>query len=278
VSARILVIEDNPANLELMNYLLAAFGHTVLTADDGRKGVEAARREHPDLIVCDVQLPDMDGHEVARWLKSAPDLRAIPLVAVTALAMVGDRDKVLASGFDGYLAKPINPETFVSQVETYLRLEKRSTAATHSVPAPQATASCVEGATILVVDNLPLNLELARSLLEPFGYRVVTAERLAEGLDVLRRERCDLILSDVCMSNENGYDFIRAVRADAWGRDIPFVFITSTMVEEKERQKGLALGAARFLFRPIEPEVFLAEIRACLREKERSAHGYDTGR
>ena len=87
MGARILIIEDNPANLELMTYLLSAFGHTVLTAEDGRQGLATARGEGPDLIVCDIQLPEMDGYEVARWLKSDPDLRTVPLVAVTALAM-----------------------------------------------------------------------------------------------------------------------------------------------------------------------------------------------
>ena len=93
-------------------------------------------RECPDLIVCDVQLPDIEGFEVARWLKSHPELRAIPLVAVTALAMVGDRDRVLAAGFDGYLAKPIDPETFVRQIEGFLPLERRAAA-----PRPPAVDS-----------------------------------------------------------------------------------------------------------------------------------------
>src|SRR6185436_8740413 len=112
MSARILVIEDNPANLDLMTYLLSAFGHTPLTADDGEAGLAVAQSQAPDLIICDVQLPGMDGYEIARWLKSHPQTQAIPLIAVTALAMVGDRDKMLKAGFDGYVAKPIDPETF----------------------------------------------------------------------------------------------------------------------------------------------------------------------
>jgi len=120
MGARLLVIEDNPANLELMTYLLQAYGHTVLSAMDGQAGLAAARQEKPDLIVCDVQMPVMDGLDVARFLKSDPVLRTIPLIAVTALAMVGDRDRVLASGFDGYVGKPINPETFVQQMEAFL--------------------------------------------------------------------------------------------------------------------------------------------------------------
>src|SRR5689334_18532480 len=122
MGARILVIEDNPANLELMSYLLTAFGHTVLSAMDGEEGLEAARRENPDLIVCDIQIPKIHGLEVAQRLKSHPALRKIPLVAVTAFAMVGDRDKVLAAGFDGYIAKPIVPDKFTEQVCAFLKV------------------------------------------------------------------------------------------------------------------------------------------------------------
>jgi len=120
VSAKVLIIEDNPANLELMTYLLRAFGHHTLSACDGEAGLEAARSQSVDLIVCDIQIPKINGFEVAKRLKSDPMLRKIPLVAVTAFAMVGDRDKVMAAGFDGYIAKPIVPERFVRQLEAFL--------------------------------------------------------------------------------------------------------------------------------------------------------------
>lgn len=119
--ARILVIEDNPTNLELMSYLLKAFGHEIATATDGGEGLEEVRRTRPELIICDVQLPTVNGLEVAAQLKADPALRTIPLVAVTALAMVGDRDRLLAGGFDGYISKPIDPEHFVSTVESFLQ-------------------------------------------------------------------------------------------------------------------------------------------------------------
>ena len=118
---RMLVIEDNPANLELMSYLLQAFGYDAVSAADGVAGLEAARRETIDLIICDVHLPVLDGYAVAASLKKHPVLRRIPLVAVTALAMVGDREKLLAAGFDGYIAKPIEPEKFVQQLEAFLQ-------------------------------------------------------------------------------------------------------------------------------------------------------------
>jgi CheY-like chemotaxis protein len=125
--ARLLVVEDNPANLELMVYLLEAFGHRVITAVDGATGVDLARSERPDLILCDIQLPVLDGYGVARAIKADQSVCAIPLVAITASAMQGDRGLALAAGFDGYLPKPIDPESFVGQVESFLLSpEKRS--------------------------------------------------------------------------------------------------------------------------------------------------------
>ncbi len=120
MAKRILVIEDNPLNLELMTDLLESFGFTVLASRDGAVGIELVRREKLDLIICDVQMPGMDGYEVANYLKRDPMLRRIPLVAVTALAMVGDREKVLSAGFDGYIDKPIAPELFKKQVEGFM--------------------------------------------------------------------------------------------------------------------------------------------------------------
>lgn len=116
---RILVIEDNATNMELMVYLLKSFGYEFLLAADGEAGIQLAQQELPGLIVCDVNLPKLDGYGVVTFLKADPVLSAIPVIAVTALAMVGDREKLLASGFDGYIEKPIEPEVFVSQIEAF---------------------------------------------------------------------------------------------------------------------------------------------------------------
>jgi len=212
-----------------------------------------------------VQLPKIDGYGVARWLKSHPYLRTIPLVAVTALAMVGDRDKMLAAGFDGYIAKPIAPETFVQEVEAFLQGELHST----SLPTLQSTVQTSPPsmmATILVVDNTPINLELAQSTFAPFGYKVITARGMVEALSLARRTVPDLILSDLNMADGSEYDFITAVKADPHLRAIPFVFITSTALDTSDWAKGLRLGAVRFLVRPLEPHILLAGIEACLRE------------
>jgi CheY-like chemotaxis protein len=118
------------------------------------------------------------------------------------------------------------------------------------------------------VDNLQVNLDLAVSVFEPFGYRVVTTTNATQAVGVALQTRPDLILSDVCMPDAaTGYGFIKAVKADPRLKAIPFVFITSTVTTEEHRQTGLALGAARFLFRPIEPWILLQEIDACFPRK-----------
>jgi two-component system cell cycle response regulator DivK len=120
--AKILVVEDNEQNRYLATFLLEARGHAVTSAVSGRLALELAAKIRPDLVLLDIQLPGMDGHEVARALKSDPQLKNIPIVVVTSYAMVGDRNKAFAAGAEGYIEKPINPQTFISEVERFLPL------------------------------------------------------------------------------------------------------------------------------------------------------------
>jgi two-component system, cell cycle response regulator DivK len=120
MKARILVIEDNAENRYLVTFLLEQSGYEVVAAESGALGLDLAARVRPDLILLDIQLPGMDGHAVAGALKKDPALLHIPIIAVTSYAMVGDREKCLAAGAEGYIEKPINPETFVAEVERFL--------------------------------------------------------------------------------------------------------------------------------------------------------------
>ena len=119
--ASILVIDDVTANLDLMANLLRAAGHAVSTTTDGAAGLAAAREARPDLILCDIQMPGMGGIEVVTQLRGDSQLHTLRVVAVTALTMLGARESLLASGFDGYLEKPVDPRTFVREVEKYLK-------------------------------------------------------------------------------------------------------------------------------------------------------------
>jgi two-component system, cell cycle response regulator DivK len=117
---KILIVEDNPVNLELFRDLLEIAGHEILEAVTGYEAISMAKTRLPDLILMDIQLPDMDGYEAAMKLKEMPLTQKIPVVALTAHAMDGDREKALERGCDAYISKPIDTRTFVSEVEKAL--------------------------------------------------------------------------------------------------------------------------------------------------------------
>jgi two-component system cell cycle response regulator DivK len=114
--ARILVVEDNAANMALAVFLLQSAGHTVLSATNAEAGLTMARDEHPDLILMDIQLPGMDGLEATAQLKRGAATRAIPVIALTALAMKGDEERIRAAGCDGYIAKPMRYQEFLATI------------------------------------------------------------------------------------------------------------------------------------------------------------------
>lgn len=266
--ARVLVIEDNGPNLELMTYLLNAFGHATEAARDGDEGVATATRGGFDLVVCDIQLPGRDGFGVAEELRRRMAGAAMPLVAVTAFAQVGDREKVLAAGFDGYISKPIVPETFVDQLEAFLPPALRTSgrrAAPESAPSPDATPVSRAGtATILVVDNVEANLDLMRSLLEPFGYEIAPVAGVTDALRWLAGRAPDMIISDVHLRDGTGFDLLAAVKEMAGLAAVPFLFLSSTARGAAESARGLSLGARKFIVRPIDAPALLAEIQGCL--------------
>ncbi|UGQ45418.1 response regulator [Massilia endophytica] len=128
MGARILVIEDNQVNMDLMSYLLTAFGHTVLPAADGVAGVAVARSERPDLILCDLQLPRLDGHGVLAALRGDPATSAIPILAASAAAIDDGGAALRAEGFTGVLPKTLEPEALLPALEAFLPAALRSAA------------------------------------------------------------------------------------------------------------------------------------------------------
>ena len=118
--AKVLVIEDNPANMTLAVFLLQSAGHTALSATDAEAGLMLARDEQPDLILMDIQLPGMDGLQATGLLKQSDATKAIPVIALTALAMKGDEERIRAAGCDGYIAKPLTYREFLATIASHL--------------------------------------------------------------------------------------------------------------------------------------------------------------
>ncbi|HTX02207.1 MAG TPA: response regulator [Candidatus Acidoferrales bacterium] len=249
---RVLVVEDNATNLQLMLYLLKTFGYEASAAQDGLSGLSAADVGHFDLILCDVLMPGIDGYEFARRFKSGLRARP-PLIAVTALAMVGDKERLIASGFDGYIAKPINPESFIGEIEAFLPAAFRSVKGKPEESSREAAATRNSGPVILAVDDTQVNLDLVRSSLEPFGYQVVEARNAAEGFEKALAFRPSLILCDLHMQDGDGFDLLRNVKTSKELVGVPFFFLSSTAWQTSEQIRGMQLGAQRFILRPIDP-------------------------
>ena len=117
MKSTILIIEDNKQNMYMLSYLLENNGYNVLKAFNGARGLKIAHEKHPEIILIDIQLPDMDGYEICIKLRHNGLPKNTTIIAVTSYAMGGDKEKAIEAGADGYIEKPINPETFVSQME-----------------------------------------------------------------------------------------------------------------------------------------------------------------
>lgn len=240
--AKILTLDDNAPSLELMTYLLKAFGHDVTAFNTSSCALEAAVANRYDLIVADVRMPDMDGIEFIRRYKAEAKTPA-PVIAVTAYAMVGDKERMIDAGFDGYIPKPIDPQSFKAEIDE--KLSRLS----HERPA------------ILVVDDIAVNLEVLDRTLTPFGYRVIRARSVREAMHKLNRERPALIMCDLHMPGGDGFELIEHVKRESALRDIPLLVMSSTAWQTAEKQRALELGAQKFILRPIEPHVLVSEVR-----------------
>ncbi len=120
---KVLIVEDNAANMALATFLLQSAGHTVVTATDAEAGLTLAREDQPDLILMDIQLPGMDGLAATALLKSDEATRGIPVIALTALVMKGDEERIRAAGCDGYIAKPLAYKEFLATISAQLKID-----------------------------------------------------------------------------------------------------------------------------------------------------------
>jgi two-component system, cell cycle response regulator len=266
MSARVLVIDDNRPNLDLMLYVLRAFGYEAEGASDGLSGLAAMDRSPFDAVLVDILMPGIDGYEFVRRVKENAGHATTPVVAVTALAMAGDREKIIGAGFDGYITKPIDPQTFVGNIEPYLPVSLRSGVRPDGHAGKEAFATrSSAGPVVLVVDDVGENQELVRASLVPLGYQIVDARSVDEALELVERIRPAVILCDLHMPRRSGFDLLEVVRSNAATRDVPFLCLSSTSWQEADIRRGLALGAKKFLERPINPERLRREIEECIR-------------
>lgn len=264
--ARILVVEDSPDIRILVRMLLEAAGHEVSTASDGREGVEAVRKQRPDLVLMDLSLPLLSGWEAAREIKEDPKIASIPIVAVTAHAMHGDRERALAAGCDGFIPKPIDEETFEPVVRSYLRRPVPEGAAAPDTGRPPISVAASPRATepgrILVVDDHAEVAELIRHDLESEGHEVVVARNPEQVAEIAAGDRqFDLAIVDVMLGPSSGYD----LTADLVSRANEYLPVLLVTAGEIDREKGFAAGADDFVAKPLDATELVARARSLIR-------------
>jgi CheY-like chemotaxis protein len=256
--ARILVVEDSPDIRVLVRMLLEAAGHEVATAGDGQAGVEEARRQLPDLILMDLSLPLLSGWEATRELKSDPDTAEIPVVAVTAHAMQGDRARALAAGCDGFIPKPIEEGTFAPLVASFLNRRPEGASGPSTTGSAEQTPST---ARILVVDDNDEVLEVIRRDLEVEGYEVFTARSSDEALAQCQEKSFDLAVVDVMLAGDSGYRLTSRLIASCPDH-LPVLLVTAGTID---RERGYEAGADDFIGKPIESAELKTRVRSLIR-------------
>jgi two-component system, cell cycle response regulator len=261
----ILVVEDDHLNMKLMRSILNLGHYQILEAGEAETGLELAAKHHPDLILMDIQLPGLDGLTATRRLKQTPELADIPVIALTGLAMDGDRENALAAGCDDYISKPINTRTFLASIGQQLAPAEDTSAP--PAAEPQAPSAGPVRSKILVVDDDPMNVKLISAILSRDDYAIVTAYGGEDALRITRAEHPDLILLDVMMPVMDGYQVTQEVKGDPATAGIPIIMVTALNGTE-DKVRGLESGADEFLTKPVNRAELLARVKSMLRLKQ----------
>ena len=275
MSARVLIVEDNQANMDLVTYLLQAFGHQPLCASDGVTGVELALREQPDLILCDLHLPRLDGYGVVARLRADPATRNIPILAASALPVTDGGAALRRAGFSGCLPKSLEPDVLIPTLESFLPPHLREggkppAAAAGTVPAGQDPAPAASipvppatRARVLLLDAAPENAGLVAAILAHSGYAVSTAANPAQAGALLDSHDYDVVLCELGLLEARRMSFLSDALEMAPG--LPVVIVRP---DEEDDLGSLGAGRRRgVLSHPLDPQQLVAAIDAVLSQQ-----------
>jgi two-component system, sensor histidine kinase len=255
--ARILIAEDSPDIRALVELLLSADGHQISSVTDGRAAVETARRTRPDLVLMDLSLPLLSGWEAARQIRLDPATATIPILAVTAHAMHGDRERAIAAGCNGFIAKPINEETFAADISGFLN----DRPPVRPGPATRYDAPATEPGRILVVDDQPDVAEFLREDLSADGHEVVIATTSSAAAALIEDEPFELAIIDVMLGGDSGYALTATLTSQSTDY-LPVLLVTGGTID---RERGFHSGADDFIGKPIESVELRARARSLIR-------------
>jgi adenylate cyclase len=249
----ILVVEDDPLNRILLSTCLHEDGHTIRTAENGRQALDLLYSESFDLMLLDLLMPEMDGFEVLKWVKTRPGLQHLPIIVVSAEEDMKSIARCIEMGATDYIPKPCEPALLRTRVKASLAMKRLYDLETYS-------------GKILVVDDDPVNRMVLSVNLREEGYTVETAENGRDGLQMLREQPFDIVLLDLLMPEMDGFDVLKIIKADARLRHLPVVVISG-----EEDLAGItrciAIGAEDYMQKPFDPVLLRARVSACVEKK-----------
>lgn len=276
MSARVLIVDDLPTNLKVLEAKLTAEYFTVITADSGAGAIEAAKAESPDIVLLDVMMPEMDGFETCRRLKADPETAHIPVVMVTALSDVADRVTGLEAGADDFLTKPVNDLTLFARVRSLARMKRamdewrlrEETCDQFGVMGNEVDTAMDErmAGTVLVIEPDRFLGERLIGVLEQEGHNVSAVASAEEAHAWLGANVADLIITSLYLPDGDGLRLCSELRAVDALRAMPILLV----IEEEEvggLVKGFELGVNDYLIRPIDANELRARVRTQLRQK-----------
>ncbi len=259
---RILLVEDNPINQVVAKALLSRMELSVTVVSDGEQAVEMMKSSDFDLILMDIQMPILDGYQATQQIRQFNT--DIPIIALTAAAMVEDKQKAIASGMNDHLSKPINIVKLQSILAHYL-IDGREVNSSSSSPKlistePNRLQETNKMATVLIVDDMPTNVKVLANGLKN-EYHIQVASNGAKAIEIARSSTPpDLILLDIIMPDMDGYEVCRRLKNDAHTSSIPIIFV-SALGEALDEEKGLNLGAVDYISKPFHLPIVRARLR-----------------
>ena len=273
--SKILIVDDEPLNVKLLAGKLPQDEYEIIRAYGGEEALEKVATEAPDLILLDIMMPDIDGYEVTRRVKSNPGTKHIPIILVTALDGKEDRVMGLETGAEEFLSKPVNTTELLARINSMLRLKQYHDQLTTRTQSEEQFAVPVnrekdlqeerKSYKVLLVEDKEEDVRLIQGYLYGQPYQVLVARNSEEALSLVHKEKIDLVLLDILLPDIDGYELYQRLKEVDETKDIQIIFITA-LQDIESRIKGIELGADDFLVKPFDQRELRARINILLKK------------